>query len=113
MKPYEAPEIQEKLTAIKEAVLTVAPDAEAIYLFGSYANGTPHEGSDLDIFVVVPDRNMSEVKLIWEIQALVREKLNNFMGYDLLLNYSNSFYKNLNYPTFDKIAVTTGVKIYG
>jgi len=50
------------MEAIPEAVLEeiVARLAEAlhperIYLFGSYAYGTPHADSDLDFLVVVPD----------------------------------------------------------
>jgi predicted nucleotidyltransferase len=29
---------------------------ESIWLFGSHAWGTPDEGSDLDLFVVVPEK---------------------------------------------------------
>src|SRR5689334_12151610 len=32
-------------------------DPEKIILFGSYAYGTPHEDSDVDILVVMPARN--------------------------------------------------------
>ena len=46
--------IQQELDIIKENVLKTVP-AEAIYLFGSYAYGTPEKDSDLDIYVVVPD----------------------------------------------------------
>ena len=46
--------IQHELDVIVEGILQTVP-AEAIYLFGSYANGTPNEDSDLDIYVVVPD----------------------------------------------------------
>jgi predicted nucleotidyltransferase len=56
MKPYQNPKIQKKLEAIKDAVLHVVPNTEAIYLFGSYANGTPQDDSDLDIYVIVPDK---------------------------------------------------------
>ncbi len=30
---------------------------EKVILFGSYAYGTPHEGSDVDLLVVMPARN--------------------------------------------------------
>ena len=46
--------IQKELNIIKESVLKTVP-AEAIYLFGSHAYGTPHKDSDLDIYVVIPD----------------------------------------------------------
>ena len=43
-------QVQKELELIKESVLKTVP-AEAIYLFGSYAYGTPTEDSDLDIYV--------------------------------------------------------------
>lgn len=38
---------------VKRLVDTLRP--EQIYLFGSHAYGTPHQHSDLDFLVVVPD----------------------------------------------------------
>ena len=35
--------------------LRMALSPSAIYLFGSYAYGSPHSGSDLDLLVIVPD----------------------------------------------------------
>ncbi|MDR1329055.1 MAG: nucleotidyltransferase domain-containing protein, partial [Oscillospiraceae bacterium] len=49
VRPYETPEIQDELNIIKESVLQVVPDTEAIYIFGSYVYGEPHKDSDLDI----------------------------------------------------------------
>src|SRR6266567_7966383 len=36
-------------------------DPEKIILFGSYAYGTPHEDSDVDILVVMPARNTTDM----------------------------------------------------
>ena len=36
---------------------------ESIYLFGSYANGTPNTDSDIDIYVVVPDSEADIIEL--------------------------------------------------
>jgi predicted nucleotidyltransferase len=113
MKPYEAPEIQEKLALIKEAVLRVVPDTEAIYLFGSYVHGIPHKHSDLDIFVVVPECGTNEIGLRGMISRSVYKMIKNSINVDILLNYSKHFQKNINCPTMDRVAVTTGVKIYG
>src|SRR4030067_2161897 len=41
------------LTEVKERILR-AVRTEKIILFGSYAWGTPGEGSDIDLFIVVP-----------------------------------------------------------
>jgi predicted nucleotidyltransferase len=33
---------------------------DKIILFGSYAYGTPHEGSDVDLLVIMPARNQHD-----------------------------------------------------
>ena len=44
---------------------------DRIILFGSYAYGTPHEESDVDLMVIVPCRNELDmsVKISWELEA--------------------------------------------
>ena len=44
---------------------------DQIILFGSYAYGTPHEESDVDLMVIVPCRNELDmsVKISWELEA--------------------------------------------
>jgi predicted nucleotidyltransferase len=49
-----SPLIQDELDSIKNAILRTVP-VERIYLFGSHAYGTPHDGSDIDIYVVIDD----------------------------------------------------------
>jgi len=46
---------------------------ERIILFGSYAYGTPHAGSDVDLLVIMPARN--ELDQAWKID---RELARNF-----------------------------------
>src|ERR1700751_6002184 len=42
-------------------------DPDKIILFGSYAYGTPHEDSDVDLLVVMPtrDRHAQAVRIRW------------------------------------------------
>jgi predicted nucleotidyltransferase len=48
--------INDDILAIKDTILTtVGENCEKIYLFGSWAYGTPREGSDYDFFVVLKD----------------------------------------------------------
>ncbi|MDR3302221.1 MAG: nucleotidyltransferase domain-containing protein [Spirochaetaceae bacterium] len=47
-------EIRAQLAAIKDIIVKTIP-VEQIYLFGSYAYGTPHDYSDLDFYVVMKD----------------------------------------------------------
>src|SRR6266536_664278 len=44
---------------------------DKIILFGSYAYGTPHEDSDVDILVIMPARNQHDqaIRIRWEIPA--------------------------------------------
>jgi predicted nucleotidyltransferase len=113
MKLYETPEIQEKLNVIKDAVLSAVPDTEAIYLFGSYACGEPHEYSDLDIYVVVPD-SVSKRLLDLHYEITHRLSLKKLIfPYDLLVQYSGVFERKKNSAAIAGVVAEEGVKLYG
>jgi predicted nucleotidyltransferase len=44
---------------------------EKIILFGSYAYGTPHENSDVDLLVIMPTHNQHDqaVRILWRLAA--------------------------------------------
>ena len=46
--------VQAELDKLKELIVNAVP-VEQIYLFGSYAYGTPHRDSDIDLYVVLKD----------------------------------------------------------
>ena len=46
--------VQAELDKLKELIINAMP-VEQIYLFGSYAYGTPHKDSDLDLYIVLKD----------------------------------------------------------
>jgi predicted nucleotidyltransferase len=46
--------IRAELDKLTELIVNAIP-VEQIYLFGSYAYGTPHKDSDLDLYVVLKD----------------------------------------------------------
>lgn len=52
-------------------------DPEEIILFGSYAWGTPHKYSDLDLCVIVPDGIPGFNRIEWGVRAL--NALNDLM----------------------------------
>ena len=64
MRPV-TPELLEEVTRrlVKEL------DPEEIILFGSYAWGTPHKDSDIDLFIIVPDGIPSFNCIDWEVRA--------------------------------------------
>ena len=59
VQPYRYPSPNVPLSAIKRLARQIAEKfrPEKIILFGSYAYGTPHEESDVDLMVIMPARN--------------------------------------------------------
>jgi predicted nucleotidyltransferase len=59
VQPYRYPSPDIPLSAIRRFARRIAErfHPEKIILFGSYAYGTPHEESDVDLLVVMPTRN--------------------------------------------------------
>ena len=105
-------EIQQQLEIIKEGVLATVPDTEAIYLFGSYAYGQPHEDSDLDIYVVVPD---SVEKNPLDVGVDIRMRLYDtdmHMPMDLMVGKSSSFHYRKEGYTIQKTIAKRGTLIY-
>jgi len=104
--------IQRELEIIKEGILQTVPDTEAIYLFGSYAYGTPNKDSDLDIYVVVPD-GMKQLPV--EVNAEILNKLYKkiYTPVDLMVNRVSIFNRRSQEPTLQRTIVTKGVRLYG
>ena len=102
--------IQNEIDLIKKSILQTV-SAEAIYLFGSHAYGTPNDDSDLDIYVVVPDDIMD----LPELQADIRELLwgKKTVPLDLLIGKSATFHRRKNGPTFEGMIAKKGMLLYG
>ena len=101
--------IAEKLENIKESILKYVP-AKYIYLFGSYAYGTPNAKSDMDIYIVTPDgvNNFSEIyaKIIGDLG----DKKIFFI--DLSLNVESDFNKRKTKNRFEETIFQKGKIIY-
>ena len=102
--------IQNDLDLIKESVLQAVP-AEAIYLFGSYAYGTPNDDSDLDVYVVVPDDTADIPELHGDIRCLLWGKKSKDL--DLLIGRSSVFNRRKNGPTLERVIAQKGTVLYG
>ncbi|MDR0519462.1 MAG: nucleotidyltransferase domain-containing protein [Clostridiales Family XIII bacterium] len=102
--------VQRELDLIKESILKTV-SAEAIYLFGSYAYGTPSAESDIDIYVVVPDIDIDLV----DTRAEIRHKLwrKQTMPLDLLIGKSSVFNRRKQGPTLERAIAQKGKIIYG
>jgi len=103
-------QIQKELDLIKESVLQIVP-AEAIYLFGSHAYGTPCEESDLDIYVVVPDGITGLIELQAEVRELLWKKRS--LSLDLLMGHSSVFNRRKSGPTLERVIARKGKILHG
>jgi predicted nucleotidyltransferase len=80
--------ITDRINTIKESILKNVP-AKYIYLFGSYAYGTPTDKSDIDIYTVIPDDYVNTTDIYTKIMVDLSMKKIFFV--DLLLNRESVF----------------------
>jgi predicted nucleotidyltransferase len=104
-------DIRQNLDEIAQIIAQTVP-VESIYLFGSYAYGTPNKDSDLDIYVVfkdeLPMRELDAITVISRAIDPVRK-----MPMDILGLKQNRFHDRKLYATLERKIVREGVKLYG
>jgi len=104
-------DIRQNLDEIAQIIAQTVP-VESIYLFGSYAYGTPNKDSDLDIYVVFKDElPMRELDAITAISRAIRPVKK--MPMDILGLKQNRFHDRKLYATLERKIVREGVKLYG
>ena len=103
-------DIKEKLTVIKDAILNIVP-AKQIYLFGSYAYGTPHKNSDIDIYAVIPDNFRENIPLsMGKIAGYLGDRGIFFI--DLFLVKENRFLYYKENSSFEETICSKGILLY-
>jgi predicted nucleotidyltransferase len=103
--------IQDELDILKDIIVNTVP-VEQIFLFGSYANGTPHADSDLDIYVVMSeDANIREIDAMRLIHRAIRDK--KTMPADVIVSKKNKFNERKATPTIERQIAREGVVLYG
>jgi len=109
--PNNIDDIRQNLDEIAQIIAKTVP-VESIYLFGSYAYGTPNKDSDLDIYVVfkdeLPMRELDAITVISRAIDHVRK-----MPMDILGLKQNRFHDRKLYATLERKIVREGVKLYG
>ena len=80
-----------------------------IYLFGSCANGTANERSDIDLMVIVDDRLDRSKTAITISKGLANRKV----PLDVLVNRETDFNKASDEPTIQHRIKSEGVLMYG
>jgi predicted nucleotidyltransferase len=103
--------LSEEIFKIKDIILN-SVDCEKIFLFGSYAYGTPTADSDYDFYVVL--RDDSPIKPLDAMDA-INIHLIDFdtrMPIDVLANYKNRFDYRSTQPTIERKIAHEGVILY-
>lgn len=103
--------IHDELMAITDIIVDTVP-VENIFLFGSYANGTAHDESDLDIYVVMSeDTDIREIDAIRLIRKAIRDK--KTMPVDVVVSKEKKFARRKAHPTIEQKILQEGMVLYG
>lgn len=103
--------IQDELQILVDIIIGVVP-VEQIFLFGSYATGTPHADSDLDIFVVIKeDTDIREIDAMKLINKSIRDK--KTMPVDVIVSKRNKFNQRKYIPSIERQIAQEGMVVYG
>ena len=103
----------DEILAIKDSILkTVGINCEKIILFGSYAYGTPGEGSDYDFFIVLSDSCAEKPILILQNVYSRLAQNPDYKTVDILANYKNRFEERSKLPTIERTIAEKGVVLY-
>ena len=102
--------VNSEIRAIKEVILQTV-DCERIYLFGSYAYGTPGNESDYDFYVVLADGDENPVFPVQRIYKNLRQ-IKRKTPVDILAEHKSSFYKRTGLFSLEKKVAGEGVVLY-
>ena len=103
--------VQAELDKLKELIINAMP-VEQIYLFGSYARGTPRKDSDLDLYVVLRDDNpMRDLDAGLQIRFAIDRKKS--MPVDIIAKKKKDFLSRLDDFTLERVVNREGIRIYG
>jgi len=103
--------ITDDIIAIKDSILsTVGDRCEKIFLFGSYAYGTPGKISDYDFYVVLQDGAENPILVMQKIYEHMCDT--NYVPVDVLANYKSHFERRSVQPTIERTIAKEGVLLY-
>jgi predicted nucleotidyltransferase len=103
--------IQAELEKLTELIINAIP-VEQIFLFGSYAYGTPHKDSDLDLYVVVKDDYpLRDLDAGLQISTVIARKKS--MPVDIVTKKKKDFLNRLEDITLERVVNRDGIRIYG
>jgi predicted nucleotidyltransferase len=100
-----------EIQAVKDIILKTV-DCEKIYLFGSFAYGTPQKNSDYDFYVVLKDENQNPVFAEQNIYRSLSKREGRNTPVDVLAENRNKFNDLCVLPTIERKIAREGVLLY-
>ena len=101
--------MNEEITSIKNAIINAVP-VEKLFLFGSYSNGTQHEQSDYDFYIVLPNDNIRPIDAIGNAQLAMRGM--KVKPVDILAGTVDIFNRRSKQMTIERKIVEEGILLY-
>ena len=102
--------IHDEITQIKDAIVKVLP-VEKLYLFGSYAYGTPTEDSDYDFYVLIPDGGIKPIDAKIKARRSL-SAINPHKDTDVFADYKDRFEERSKFNTLERKILREGVVLY-
>ena len=102
--------MKQEIMDITEVIKQAVP-VEKIYLFGSYAKGTPNDDSDYDFFMVIPDDGLSPLEAMRKARKSL-SKINRQTAVDILADYDSRFNDRRQFNTLERKIASEGVMLY-
>jgi predicted nucleotidyltransferase len=104
-------EIKNELETLKNIIIKTVP-TEQIYLFGSYAYGTPHKDSDIDVYIVIKDNAPKrELDYMDDVNEARYYEINKPV--DVMALKKSRFDDRITDSTMERTIARDGIKIYG
>ena len=88
-------------------IIDATVDTEKIYLFGSYAYGTPTDDSDYDLCVIIPENSMRPVDAVKAIRRALLP-----MSLDILVYRADTFFRRAQGATMERKIKRDGIPLY-
>ena len=101
--------MNDEITTVKDAIINAVP-VEKLFLFGSYANGTQHENSDYDFYIVIPNDSIRPIDAIGDAQLAMRGM--KIKSVDILAGTVDAFNRRSKQMTIERKIAEEGVLIY-
>jgi predicted nucleotidyltransferase len=100
-----------EIQAVKDIILKTV-DCEKIFLFGSFAYGTPQNNSDYDIYVVLNNESQNTVIAEQCIYRNLSRHEGSYVPIDILVENKNKFYDLCVLPTIERKIMREGILLY-